>query len=90
MHRHYWFRPARFGIFAGYYPVNAAGWTITIFTFFALLFVLMLADATSHSISDTLISTAPSAIIILLIFDLISFRTGEYPHWWRNWGRGKK
>jgi len=39
--------------------------------------------------SDTLISFAPWAISILIIFDFLCFRFGEYPSWWRK-GKNKE
>lgn len=88
MKRHYWFKPARFwGIFAAYYPATQEGWLITASALGALIASFIWADARAHSASDTLISFAAPAIVILVIFDLISFRTGEYPHWWKKWGK---
>ncbi|TSC81817.1 MAG: Uncharacterized protein G01um101420_821 [Parcubacteria group bacterium Gr01-1014_20] len=82
--RHHHFKPARLGIFAIYYPATILGWSIT-FTLVALLiFFFQKVDQNSHSVSDTLINFAPYAIAILLIFDLLCFRMGEYPSWWRK------
>ena len=82
---HYWFKPKRFwGIFAAYYPVTWEAWIITLATAAVLIGAFITVDADSHSASDTLIRLAPVMIVVLVIFDLISFRTGEYPSWWRR------
>jgi len=81
----YWFKPKRFWRwFAAYYPVSLEGWAAMVLTLVALGLVFFLVDRTSHSVSDTFYAFAPWAVIILLAFDLISFRTGEYPSWWKK------
>lgn len=82
----YWFRPKKIGVFAGYYPVSWQGWIVTIIALCLFVWGFRAADARSHSGSDTLIGFAPTALIILLAFDLITFRTGEYPWWWKKRG----
>lgn len=83
--RKYWFRPKKFwGWFAAYYPVSREGWTIAGVAVLALALIFIHADRTSHSASDTFLASAPGGIIVLLIIDLICFRTGEYPNWWRK------
>ena len=85
MSKRYWFRPKRFwGWFAAYYPTSWQGWLITLVLAALLVKVFWLVDQHSHSGSDTLIGVAPWAMIIFLIFDLLCFRTGEYPAWWRR------
>jgi len=82
----YWFRPAKFwGIFAAYYPVSNEGWFVTLIAAAVLWTVFCIAVAESHSLSDALLAAAPWSIVILLAFDLISFRMGEYPKWWEKW-----
>ncbi len=80
----YHFKPARLGIFAIYYPTTPLGWLITLILATAFVLLFLKTDQNSHSISDTLINFAPWAIAILLIFDLLCFRLGEYPSWWRK------
>ena len=80
----YHFRPARLGVFAIYYPATILGWAITIILTAGLVFFFQRVDQNSHSASDTLINFAPFAIVILLIFDLLCFRIGEYPTWWKK------
>ncbi|MBI3589040.1 MAG: hypothetical protein HY093_01320 [Candidatus Liptonbacteria bacterium] len=55
-------------------------------TIIAAAFILLFqkVDQNSHSASDTLLNFAPYAITILLVFDLLCFRIGEYPSWWRR------
>lgn len=81
----YWFRPARFWKwFAFYHPVSKEGWLATIILTFLFVKIFLIVDMNSHSVSDTLFAFAPWAMSILLIFDLLCFRTGEYPSWWRK------
>lgn len=82
--RHYHFKPARLGIFAIYYPATVLGWIITLILIAFLIFFFQKADQNSHSVSDTLLNFAPYAIVIMLIFDLLCFRMGKYPSWWRK------
>ena len=82
--RPYWFKPKRFWYcFAAYYPVTKEGWAITVACLAALVFVLGTATAEGFT-GDSLVKTVAGVIIIMLLFDIISFRTGEYPAWWRK------
>jgi len=81
----YWFKPARFWKwFAFYYPVSRRGWGVTfiLIGIGALIFVFI--DNRSHSGSDMLLNFAPWAIILMMFFDMLCFRHGEYPSWWRK------
>lgn len=80
----YHFRPARLGIFAIYYPSTILGWAISLVLLASLFFFFAKADQNSHSTSDTLINFTPYAVSILLIFDLLCFRMGEFPSWWKK------
>ncbi len=81
----YWFRPARFWKwFAAYYPSSAEGWIITLILAAGFAVVYIYINARSHSIFETLLGVAPVAVIVMLVFDLLCFRTGEYPSWWRR------
>ena len=81
----YWFKPKRFWKwFAFYYPVNLKGWIVTIVLFVFAVLIFCRIDSTSHSVSDTLFSFAPWIIGLMLIYDLLCFRTGEYPNWWKK------
>ncbi len=83
----YWFRPARFWHwFAFYYPVSRRGWGVT-FMFVGmggLLFSFI--DSQSHSTTDALMSFVPWLIALMAIYDMLCFRRGEYPSWWRKPG----
>ena len=82
---HYWFRPKRFwGWFAFYVPTSRAGWIATLILLALAVLLFRAIDAESHSGSDTLLSFAPWAIALLALFDLLCFRFGEYPSWWRK------
>ena len=81
----YWFRPKRVGKWvAAYYPASTPGWLVTLALSAGLIKIFWWVDSHSHSGSDTLISFAPYFIAILLIYDLLCFRLGEYPWWWRK------
>mgnify|MGYP001563454713 CR=1 FL=1 len=81
----YWFRPKRFWRwFAAYYPVSWGGWVIVFLTAAVLVYFFLAVDRNSHSVSDTLINFVPRAILVGIIFDVITRLTGEYPFWWRK------
>ncbi len=85
MEPHYWLRPARFWKwFAFYHPVSREGWiaTITLLGIAVVMFIFI--DGRSHSGSDTLLGFAPWFIALASVFDLLCFRFGEYPSWWRK------
>ena len=89
--KRYWFKPKKFWkCFAAYYPVTKEGWCVTLILFAILMLIISYADAGSHSASDTLLKAAPGIIIVFLIFDIISFRTGEYPAWWKKYHETNK
>lgn len=82
---HYWFKPARFWKwFACYYPVSKEGWSVTLVLLGLVVGVFLYIDSRSHSVADTLIGFAPWGIALGALFDLLCFRRGEYPHWWRR------
>jgi hypothetical protein len=81
----YWFRPARFWKWcAFYYPVSKAGWIATTVLFLLGVKIFLMIDSHSHSASDTLIAFTPWFIALACIFDLLCFRRGEYPSWWKK------
>ncbi len=85
MKKHYWFRPARFWKwFAFYYPASVEGWIATGILFAIGVVMYRFVDSRSHSVSDTLLGFAPWFIAIASVFDLLCFRSGEYPSWWRR------
>lgn len=83
--KNYWFRPKKFWkCFAFYYPSSWQGWVITIVLIALFMASFIAVDSNSHSGSDTVISFAPYGIAVFLIFDLLCFRKGEYPSWWKK------
>lgn len=85
MREQYWFRPIRiFGCFALYYPSSVSGWVSTLILFGTGVIVFRVIDGVAHSGSDTILAFAPWAIILMLVFDLLCARTGEYPFWWKR------
>ncbi|MEK7181078.1 MAG: hypothetical protein AAB738_01945 [Patescibacteria group bacterium] len=80
----YHFKPKKLGYIAGYYPVTWQGWLVTLILVVAFVTLFLQADKNSHSASDTLINFAFPGTAILLIFDLLCFRMGEYPSWWHK------
>lgn len=85
IHMNYWFRPTRFWKwFAFYYPASKEGWLVTIFLFAMAGGLFYFVESRSHSVSDTLLGFAPWLIALASVFDLLCFRRGEYPSWWRR------
>jgi hypothetical protein len=85
MSKKYWFKPKRIGKWvAAYYPVTSGAWAVTLILIMFLVKIFMLVDAHSHSNSDTIIGGTPWAIAIFMIYDLLCFRLGQYPAWWRR------
>lgn len=81
----YWFRLKRiFGCFALYYPNSVEGWVVTFILLSIGVIIFRVIDAVAHSGSDSLLTFAPWAIILMLIFDLLCARAGEYPYWWKR------
>ena len=81
----YWFKPARFWKwFAAYYPVSWEGWFASIVIVTIGIVIFRKIDLQSSSVSDTLLMFAPWAIALFLIFDMLCFRRGEYPSWWKG------
>ncbi|MEI7777491.1 MAG: hypothetical protein WCI52_02695 [bacterium] len=78
----YWFKPARWHSIAVYYPVMFPGWVITLSSLFFIVYLGTFSAVTTNSINDFVISFVPRFVVVLLIFDLFCFRTGEYPKWW--------
>ncbi len=88
MLRCYWFRPKRFwGYFAFYYPSSKEGWIITLVLVVSASEIFLFIDGRSHSVSDTLIGFAPWGVVMAALFDLLCFRFGEYPSWWKRHGK---
>jgi hypothetical protein len=81
----YWFKPLRFWKwFACYYPASFAGWMAAIFLFLALVLSYLFAGSAAQSLTEKLLAFAPWALVILLLFDLLCFRFGKYPSWWKK------
>ncbi|MEI7749999.1 MAG: hypothetical protein WCJ25_03270 [Candidatus Moraniibacteriota bacterium] len=91
MKKHYWFRPARFWKwFAFYHPTSKEGWIATGILLFLGFGAFLSVNASSHSVSDMLLAFAPWFIAIASVFDLLCFRFGEYPGWWRRESKRKQ
>ena len=75
----YWFKPRRFGLFNGYYPVTWEGWALTVVCLFLLTYVFETADQQSNSGRNTLFNFAPGAVAVILLFDMMRLRTSKYP-----------
>lgn len=81
----YWFRPKRFWKwFAFYVPTSISGLLSTLIILLVAVKIFIIIDLTSSSGTDTLLRFAPWAIALMLFFDLLCFRFGEYPSWWRK------
>jgi hypothetical protein len=73
-----------------YYPASWQGWLCTLILSVLAVIIFTQIDTRSHSGSDTLINFAIPAIALMLLYDLLCFRTGEYPYWWRRKGESVK
>jgi len=83
--RKYWFRPLKFWkIFAFFYPTSKPGYIATLLLVVPLVFLYAFIESLGMSLFDTLFQFAPWAIAFGAIFDLLCFRFGEYPSWWRK------
>jgi hypothetical protein len=77
-----WFKAKRYGY--GWYPCTWQGWVITAMTIVAIIFNASAVDATSHSVSDTLLGSALVTVILVLQLLIICALTGEKARW--RWG----
>ncbi len=85
MSTQYWFRPKKFWkFFAFYYPTSLSGWLATAILFMIGLSSFQLSQIDSNSPLETLLRFAPWLIAIFALYDLLCFRFGEYPSWWRK------
>ncbi|MGB3073579.1 MAG: hypothetical protein WBP40_03540 [Candidatus Moraniibacteriota bacterium] len=81
----YWFQPKRLvGGIAVYYPSSWGGALLLLVMILSGVVLFRFIDAASHSTSDTLIGFAHWAVALLAFFDLLCFRLGEYPSWWKQ------
>jgi hypothetical protein len=67
-----WFRPAGWI----YLPISFIGWLLTAGVLSLIIWVGVVADRHSHSVSDTLINTFPYAAILVLILGWVARHTG--------------
>jgi len=67
-----------------YYPASKEGWIVTLILLLLAVKIFLFIDARSHSVLDTLTGFAPWVITLMAVFDLLCFRRGEYPSWWRK------
>lgn len=90
MDGHYWFRPARFWKwFAFYYPASKEGWIATGILLATGVAVFLFGEGCSDSVSEALIGFVPWFVALASVFDLLCFRRGEYPDWWRGGTTGE-
>lgn len=83
----YWFRPKRFWKwFAFYVPASWAGWVATLVLIGLGAVFFCFASKDSSSLTDTFRRFVPLAVLLMLFFDFLCFRLGEYPSWWRKSG----
>jgi len=81
----YWFKPKRFWRwFAAYYPSAWQGWLVTLMLFYLLVSAFIRIDQEAGTTLEAVYSFIPAALLLLLIFDLITRLTGQYPSWWRR------
>ncbi len=87
MSNRYWFKPKRIGDFAAYYPVNFPGWVVALSCLFFLIYLFVVDLQIAYPAGGGFFHFLLEAVVILLVYDLFSFRTGQYPTWWhgRHW-----
>ena len=87
----YWFRPARFWrCFAFYYPASRKGWVATVILLMVAVAMFLFVKSRAQSFGDILFGFAPWCIALGAVFDLLCFRFGEYPSWWKDKNCWKK
>lgn len=82
MAKKYWFTAKKYGW--GWKPTSMEGWIVTVLYTLSIFYFFFQFDARSHSVSDTLISFLPVAIILTGLLIAICYRYGEKPRW--QWG----
>ena len=83
----YWFRPVQvWRYFAAYYPISWEGWAVLFCALGYLMVSFQNIDTLSHSVSDTLIGFSPHLVGVLIVLDVITRMTGEWPAWWSQSG----
>lgn len=81
----YWFKPARFwNYFAAYYPASKEGWVITVLLLLSASVIFWCEYILTSSLYDAVTEFGPWGVIIMMIFDSLCFRRGQYPHWWKK------
>lgn len=81
----YWFRPKRFWKwFAFYYPTSRKGWGLTLILLGIAGLIFSFINERTVTVWDTLVWFTPWAIALMAVFDMMCFRHGEYPSWWRK------
>lgn len=81
----YWFKPARFWRwFAFYYPVSRKGWGLTLILLGIAGLIFSFINERTVTAWETLVWFTPWAIALMAVFDMLCFRHGEYPSWWRK------
>jgi hypothetical protein len=80
-----WFKPKRFWKwFAAYYPVAWQGWILALTSLALITYIFSRVSAEARSLQETVYMGAPALLVLLLILDIITIRTGEYPSWWKK------
>lgn len=75
--RRRWFASLNRGI--GWKPATWQGWVIVIIYVVFVVWDFLRIDSASHSVSDTLLSFIPEALIATVILSFICYFTGEKP-----------
>lgn len=81
-----WFKRKRYGW--GWTPVTTEGWLVTILYIILVVALGMRIDASSHSISDTLIGMVVPLVILTAALLGICYKKGEAPRW--QWGKTRE
>jgi amino acid transporter len=82
----YWFKAKRYGW--GWVPATWQGWLVLALYIAIVVANFLRIDASSHSVSDTLINFVPQTILLMLVLIGICYITGERLA--SPWGRSNR
>ena len=80
MARKYWFKPHKYSF--GWAPASWEGWLVMLVYLGGLVYFFIKSNATSHSVSGTLLALAPEFLLLSGILICVTYLTGE-PHSWK-------
>jgi hypothetical protein len=79
----YWFKRKMYGW--GWTPVKWQGWVFLLIWIALFVEFFILAEKSSRSARDTLVSLIPPFVLLVALLFLVCYGTGEKPKW--KWGK---